>query len=433
LTVVPILVRTASLGLLGALPHPERDLGPEAVQLLTTVGTQLGLAVDSHRMFTEARRRADLFRLISDVGGLITSARSLDELLKAIVTSIHDRLGYALVDIGLIEDGQVAMKYGVGGEWDRPNHQPPRFVIGEQGLIGWCAAAGESVLAPDVQADHRYVPLPESDRIRSELVVPLRSGDEVLGVLDVQSEQLHAFTGVDRAVLESLAAQAAVAMVNMRLGEQARRMAVLEERTRIARDLHDAVSQTLWTTGLVADVLPDLWRTNRPEARRSLGRIQQLTRGALAELRMLLLELRPAALADADLGLLLRQLADGTASRKRLRIVVQSDGPTELPVEVKIGLYRIAQEALANVVKHAGATQVGLLLETQGCAVQLRIEDNGCPVAPPGGQAAGLGLQIMRERAESVAAELHVTPAPGGGTRVEVRWPAQGVTHSDDR
>lgn len=433
LTVVPIMVRTTSLGLLGALPHPARDLGPEAVQLLTTVGTQLGLAIDSHRMFTEARRRADLFHLISDVGGLITSARSLDDLLRAIVAAIHERLGYELVGIGLIEDGLVVMKSGAGGEWERPGHQPPRFVLGEQGLIGWCAAAGESVLAPDVQADRRYVPLPGSERIRSELVVPLRTGDESLGVLDVQSEQLHAFTGVDRAVLESLAAQAAVAIVNIRLGEQARRMAVLEERTRIARDLHDAVSQTLWTTGLVADVLPELWRTNRPEARRSLGRIQQLTRGALAELRMLLLELRPAALADADLGALLRQLADGTASRKRLRIIVQADGPTELPLEVKIGLYRIAQEALANVVKHARATQVGLRLETQGCAVRLRIEDNGCPALAPGPLPSGLGLQIMRERAESVGAELRLTAAAGGGTRVDVHWPAQGEPHRDDR
>ncbi|MBM3122851.1 MAG: GAF domain-containing protein, partial [Chloroflexi bacterium] len=199
LTIVPIMVRSVSVGLLVALPHPELELGPEAVQLLTTVGTQLGLAVDSHRLFADARRRADLFRLISDVGGLITSARSLDELLRAIVTSIHERLGYELVGIGLTEGGHVLMKAGVGGEWDRPGHQPPCFVIGEQGLIGWCAAAGEPVLAPDVKADRRYLPLPESDRIRSELVVPLRSGDEVLGVLDVQSEQLHAFTGVDRA------------------------------------------------------------------------------------------------------------------------------------------------------------------------------------------------------------------------------------------
>jgi signal transduction histidine kinase len=102
-------------------------------------------------------------------------------------------------------------------------------------------------------------------------------------------------------------------------------------------------------------------------------------------------------------------------------------------VEVKIGLYRIAQEALANVVKHARATQVGLLLETQGSAVRLRIEDNGCPAPSPGVQAAGLGLQIMRERAENLGASLCMTAADGGGTRVEVRWPAQGVTARDDR
>ena len=432
LIAVPVSARGAIVGLLAALPNPARDLGPEAVQLLTTVGVQLGLAVDSHRSFTDAQRRADLFRAISDMGGLITSAQSLPELLRAIVMSIHDRLGYELVGIGLIEDGRVAMKAGAGGSWDQPGYQPPSFVLGEQGLVGWSANSGQSVLAPDVNREPRYVPLPESPSIRSELVVPLRSGDEVLGVLDIQSERLHAFTEIDHSVLESLAAQAAIAIENVRLAERSRQMAVLEERTRIARELHDAVSQTLWTAGLTAEVLPDLWRTNRVEGRRSLLRLQQLTRGALAELRMLLLELRPAALAGADLGELLRQLADGTASRKKLTMIVQADGPTELPVDVKIGLYRIAQEALANVVKHAQATQVQLLLETQGSAVRLRIEDNGHACPPPGARSGGLGMAIMQERAQTLGAALAVISVDGGGQRVEVSWPSPGECRVDE-
>jgi signal transduction histidine kinase len=354
--------------------------------------------------------------------------------MSAIVESIHHRLGYERVAIGLIEDGRVVMKAGSGGGWDEPAHEPPSFVIGKQGLIGWAAASGQSLLVPDVQRDPRYVPLADSEGTCSELVVPLRTGSNVLGVLDVQSGCQQPFTEIDRTVLESLAAQASVAIENAKLAERAREMAVLEERTRIARDLHDGVSQTLWTAGLIADVLPGLWRREREEGQRSLGQLQKLTHGALAELRMLLLELRPAALAAADLGELLKHLADGTTSRKNLLMQVRVDGRTELPVDVKIALYRIAQEAVSNVVKHACATRVAIALETQGPAVRLWIEDNGCAEKALDGLASrpGLGMNIMRERAASIGGSMRIEPTEDGGTRVLVTWPAAAESAADD-
>jgi signal transduction histidine kinase len=383
--------------------------------------------MESHQLFADASRRADLFRLIADVGKHITSILSLPELMNAIVESIHQRLGYERVAIGLIEDGRVAMKAGAGGGWDHRSGHPPSFIVGEQGLIGYAAASGKSLLVPDVRNDSRYVPLADSEGTCSELVVPLRTGELVLGVLDVQSECRQPFTEIDRTVLESLAAQAAIAIQNARLAERSHEMAVLEERTRIAHDLHDAVSQTLWTAGLVADVLPALWRSNRVEGQRSLRQLQRLTHGALSELRMLLLELRPAALASADLGELLKHLADGTTSRKNLAMLVSVGGRVELPVDVKIGLYRIAQEAVSNVVKHACATRVTIALETQGDAVRMRIEDDGCTQTaapdPDPGSTPGLGMDIMRERADSIGARMQVERTEEGGTRVHVTWP----------
>jgi nitrate/nitrite-specific signal transduction histidine kinase len=427
---VPVIARGRRLGILGAVMHTHEGPDAEQLQLLTTVGQQIGLAVESHQLFSEASRRADLFRLIADVGGHITSILSLPELMTAIVESIHQRLGYGRVAIGLVEEGRVVMKAGAGGGWGSGSMQSPSFVIGEQGLIGWAAVSGESLLVPDVHSDPRYIPLADSEGTCSELVVPLRTGSTVLGVLDVQSECRQPFTEVDRTVLESLAAQAAIAIENARLAERSHEMAVLEERTRIARDLHDAVSQTLWTAGLIADVLPSLWRTNRAEGQRSLAQLQQLTHGALAELRMLLLELRPAALASADLGVLLRHLADGTTARKQLAMHVSVDGQVELPADVKIGLYRIAQEAVNNVVKHACATRVAINLETQGDAVQLRIEDNGCAREPsePPTHPSGLGVNIMHERAESMGARMRIESISEAGTRVQVTWPAPEST-----
>jgi nitrate/nitrite-specific signal transduction histidine kinase len=422
---VPVVARGRRLGMLGVVMRDEQAPGSEQAQLLTTVGRQLGLAMESHQLFADASRRADLFRLIADVGGHITSILSLPELMNAIVESIHQRIGYERVAIGLIEDGRVTMKAGAGGVWDHRSGQPPSFVVGEQGLIGYAAASGKSLLVPDVLHDSRYVPLADSEGTCSELVVPLRTGELVLGVLDVQSDCRQPFTEIDRTVLESLAAQAAIAIQNARLAERSHEMAVLEERTRIAHDLHDAVSQTLWTAGLVADVLPTLWRSNRVEGQRSLRQLQRLTHGALSELRMLLLELRPAALASADLGDLLKHLADGTTSRKNLTMRVSVDGRVGLPVDVKIGLYRIAQEAVSNVVKHACATRVTIALETQGDAVRMQIEDNGCArkTAPDPGSTPGLGMDIMRERAVSIGARMQVERIEEGGTRVQVTWP----------
>jgi signal transduction histidine kinase len=424
---VPIVVRGCHLGLLGVITHTPQFPDAEQLQLLTTVGQQIGLALESHRLFYDATRKADLFRLIADVGGHITAILSLPKLLAAIVESIHTRLGYERVAIGLVEDGQVVMKAGAGGGWDQASLPPLGFPLGGNGPINRVAASGESLLVPEVPYDQGIGSLGTSPQTYSELVVPLRTGSAVLGVLDLQSESRHPFTEVDRTVLESLAAQAAIAIENARLAERSQEMAVLEERTRIARDLHDAVSQTLWTAGLIADVLPELWDSDRAEGRRSLSQLQQLTRGALAELRMLLLELRPAALAKADLGLLLRQLASGTTSRKHLAMRVSVKGQAEeLPVDVKIGLYRIAQEAVSNVVKHACATQVTLALEALGNSVHLRIEDNGCAPETPGAMpnGAGLGMDIMRERAESMGARMTVERNEQGGTSVEVIWPA---------
>ena len=157
------------------------------------------------------------------------------------------------------------------------------------------------------------------------------------------------------------------------------------ERTRLARDLHDAVTQTLFSTTLIAEVLPDLWEMNRAEGLRRLEELRQLTRGALAEMRTLLVELRPNALVEVPLSVLLRQLTDAMIGRARIAIQLSAEGDaaggTRLPADVQVGLYRIAQEALNNVVKHAKATQAVVTLR-QGETVRLTVADNGAGFDP---------------------------------------------------
>lgn len=212
---------------------------------------------------------------------------------------------------------------------------------------------------------------------------------------------------------------------NERLREKATQEAVLAERTRLARDLHDAVTQTLFSTTLIADVLPDIWEINPDEGRRRLEEVRQLTRGALAEMRTLLVELRPNALVEVPLPTLLRQLTEAMIGRSRINIQFSTDsdatGKHKLPDEVQVSLYRIAQEALNNVVKHAKASQAVVTLRL-GENVRLTVADNGTGFDPSTITSDHLGLKIMRERAEAIGARLRVYSEPGEGTQVSVVW-----------
>ena len=206
------------------------------------------------------------------------------------------------------------------------------------------------------------------------------------------------------------------------IAQQLKEKTAVEERNRLARDLHDAVSQTLFSTTLIAEVLPRLWERNQDEGRKRLDEIRQLTRGALAEMRTLLLELRPTALTDAELGDLLNQLSDSINGRARIPVKVDIKGHQALPPDVKIGLYRIAQEALNNVAKHSGASQASVLLDYLPEGVNLTITDDGKGFDMQNIQAQNLGVGIMKERAREINARLSINSQVGHGTRILVGW-----------
>ena len=159
-------------------------------------------------------------------------------------------------------------------------------------------------------------------------------------------------------LLSSIGKQVGVAMENAHLYEQAEQTAITAERNRLARELHDAVTQTLFSANLIADVIPRIWKRNPEEGLQNLEELRQLTRGALAEMRTMLLEMRPESLERADIKSLLTQLADAFIGRVRVPVSLVIQGDCELTHEVKIVFYRVAQEALNNIAKHSGARQV---------------------------------------------------------------------------
>jgi PAS domain S-box-containing protein len=210
----------------------------------------------------------------------------------------------------------------------------------------------------------------------------------------------------------------------------AREQATAEERNRLARDLHDAVSQTLFSASLISEVLPKVWARDENEGKKRLEEVRQLTRGALAEMRTLLLELRPDSLVEAEIGYLLTQLGESITGRSRVPVTVMIKGTCAVPIDVKVAFYRIAQEALNNVAKHTGATEARVTLACRARQVTMQVRDNGKGFVPRAVPPNSLGLNIMRERAREIGATVTVRSQPGKGASVKVVWASSSSSNT---
>jgi signal transduction histidine kinase len=283
---------------------------------------------------------------------------------------------------------------------------------------------GQPVAIPDMlmvrDADAADTKLPR--HYQALLAVPVIQAETVYGAITLYYTAVQPFSEDDTSLAVTFADQVALVIENTRLRAQAEHSAVLAERNRLARDLHDAVTQTLFAASLIADVLPRLWKRNPEEAARRLDELRDLTRGALAEMRTLLLELRPTALSETDFPDLLRQLADAFQGRARVLTEVTITGPCALPPDTKLAFYRIAQEALNNIARHANATRATIRLDCQPESVRLHIADDGAGFDLDAVPPDHLGLTIMRERAATIEADLTITSQPGQGTDVVLLW-----------
>ena len=219
---------------------------------------------------------------------------------------------------------------------------------------------------------------------------------------------------------QAYAAQKAITEENVRLHEQAQQWAILEERQRIARELHDSVSQALYGIGLGARTARELLNRDPSKAIAPVEYILSLAEGGLAEMRALILELRPDSLAREGLVSVLDKQAAALRARHGLVVETVLGEEPDLPLGTKQGLYRIAQEALNNTVKHAQASRVAIRLEVVGDEVVLLVQDDGVGFDPQHGYPGHIGLHTMRERVEKMGGILHIESAPAQGTRMRV-------------
>jgi signal transduction histidine kinase len=260
--------------------------------------------------------------------------------------------------------------------------------------------------------------------LKDFLGVPIRDGEDVLGIIFLANKQSPGgFTQDDEDLLTLFAAHAAIAMTNARLYEHNRELTVVAERNRMARELHDAVAQKLFSLRLTARTAAALAERDAARTVRELAQVERLAAEALAELRAVIFELRPADLADG-LVASLRKHVEVLDRAHEATVRLAADDAVVLPEEHEAVAFRITQEALYNALRHAQAGTVEVRLATDDARAVLEVADDGSGFdASDTENQGGLGLASMRDRAYSIGGELTIDAAPGRGTTVRLEVP----------
>jgi signal transduction histidine kinase/ligand-binding sensor domain-containing protein len=422
--VVPIFAR-------GGLDQPEQVIGVLDIQsdqlndfneidqvVLESLAHLAGIAIDNSQRFMAEMRRAEQFRVISEVSQHIASIFSISELLEQLARLIQEGFNYYHVGIGIIEGDEV-VSMAEKGACPYPAGLSMNF---NQGTWGWVARTGEIALIPDTINDLHYLHHSAAKDVRSVLCVPLSVKDNIIGVISAESDQANFFDQSDVMVLQSLAHLAAVAIENARLFAEAQHGAVIEERSRLARELHDSVTQALYGVTLYAQAINgQLALDNKPRALEHLKELQDTAQEALAEMRLLIYELRPSLLVEEGLAATLQARLMAVEERAGLKTEFKASLPDRLPTALEVGLYRIAQEALNNALKHAHAQKIVVYLHQQEHTVTLEIRDDGLGFDQTAAlKRGGMGVPTMRERASELNSRLTIDSRPGAGTCVHV-------------
>jgi PAS domain S-box-containing protein len=285
---------------------------------------------------------------------------------------------------------------------------------------------------PDRESGAGTVPAESGDpqTSRSWMGVPMLVKDKVIGLLQLNHCRAGYFTREHAQLALAIANQAAVALENCRLYQEAQKVAALEERQRLARELHDSVSQALHGIALGVHSVSEMLERQPGRVRETLDDVLRLARSAVTEMRCLIFDLRPDSLESEGLVMALNRLVE--AARARCKVSSNLEGVMEprLSLETKEALYRACREALWNAAKHARADTVTLALSKDDDHVVLEVSDNGIGFDPDGSFPGHFGLQSMRERAASVGGVLHIESVPWQGTRVRIRVPSEATAHS---
>lgn len=448
---VPLIADTKRIGIIAVADKKFGEFDQDDRHILSMLASIAVIGIENARMYQEElrRHREDEQRRrvaegLRDILAILNSNRPLPEILEYIIQQAVRLLG---TDTGALfrlkaEEGILNIEASHG--FPEAVAEQVTIPVG-MGIVGRSVRERKPIVTSDISDMIDTIPAAYIDDPKRNpyltwireyyhglLAVPLLCKDEVYGAIVLYYREKRNFVNEEVELAMTFADQAALAIDNARLREQAEEIAIAAERSRLARDLHDAVTQTLFSASLIAEVLPRIWERNPEEGRRRLDELRQLARGALAEMRTLLLELRPATLVEAGLEELLKHLTEAVTGRSRIPVTLNMEGDAGVPVDVKIAFYRIAQEALNNIAKHSDASKAAVTLRCKKGTqegtntAELVVSDDGRGFNPREVTGEHLGVNIMQERAQSIGARLTVRSRLKQGTDIIIQWESNG-------
>lgn len=445
---VPLIARSRPVGVIIAFSRIFDEFDSEDERVFSMFAPSAVIGIENARLYEEEKRRLQeneqrryVAESLRDILEVLNSNQPLEQVLNFIIREAARLLHADFAALFRLNNDKETLSLQAG--FGLPDHMKMNVTVSAtEGILGKSFMGRRPIVKSDISEvpDRAHLGTMTNHQLDwlyanccGLMAVPLVCKDEVYGGIALyfkkDGKQLEQSVSKEEIGLAmTFADQAALAIDNTQLRKQASDMAVTAERNRLARDLHDSVTQTLFSASLIAEVMPKIWDKNEQEGRKRLEELRQLTRGALAEMRTLLFELRPAALVEAPLEDLLRQLSEAVTGRARIPVTLEVKGTAVLPLEVKTAFYRIAQEALNNIAKHSRAKKARIELrsneeEQVGIVVAgMSISDDGRGFDPDTVTSQHLGVGIMKERAESAGANLSITSRDGEGTTVEVEW-----------
>jgi signal transduction histidine kinase len=430
---VPLTLKDRVLGALTISWTAPAYFTAEHARLARAFADQAALALENARLYEEMRSSARRFEALSRADSELFRSLDLDTVLQALVDVTVDVIG---VDKSMVATWEVETRVMTLRAWrnlgavslayirnlfnqrtqnlEAPNAKNDRYDDSLEGVI---------VTEDPSSAPPHLVPIIEAEGIRSMIEIPVVSaGRRPLGFFSVAYTNGHQFAEAEQRLLTALADRAAVAISNAELYERAQQVASLEERQRLARELHDSVSQALYGIALGAQTARAQLDRDPRAAVEPLDYVLSLAEVGMTEMRALIFELRPESLESEGLNAAIRKQVDALQARHGMIVdLVPCDEP-DLPLPLKEAIYRIAQESLHNVIKHSRATHVRVVMTATSSEVRLEVADNGVGFDAGGDFPGHLGLKSMRERALRLGGRLDITSPLSGGTRVSVTF-----------
>ncbi len=434
-SLLPIKAGEFGIGLLATGYSSPQDFTNERVDLLMTIAEIAGNTMQRMRTMeileqlvtNRTRELSTIYNVVSVVGESVEIDKSLDSVLDQVLMALEAK--FALFFLLNEESDRIFLRAEKG--LSAEHKQSVKILPLEKTWEGWIIRQGEPLVVPNISQDSRmFAPADFSDGIYSYLGAPMHSHGKVAGVLGVIRKG-KPYNVDDILLLSAIVDHIGLILENAKLHKRAGQLAIVEERSRLARDLHDSATQTMYSAMLFAETSLNLAERGETAALiTNLKRLSQLSQQALREMRLLVYELRPSVLEQDGLIAAIRQRLEMVEKRVGIRekLIIYSLPP--LSPNVELALYRITLEALNNVLKHAEATEVQVEINCENDTLHLAVSDNGVGFDNGLMDTGGIGLNSMRERTVALGGEFEITSSINLGTRVMVQLPISGVSEN---